>query len=91
MSYRNDTTIYAVISRPLSRLQEIKSVDQNLAALDSWCLKHTRFNSRKTKSMAVSRSRTYALGSGGLTLGGAQLEEVNFLRILLVTLLLVEV
>ena len=45
-----------------------------------------RINSKKTKSMGVSRSRTIAPGYGDLILGGAVLEEVKRLRILRVNL-----
>ena len=45
-----------------------------------------RLNSKKTKSIAVSRSRTNAFGYGDLTLVNVELEEVKGLRILGVTL-----
>ena len=46
---------------------------------------HMRLTPGKTKSMAVSRSRTYAAGYDDLTLGSEELEEVKSLRILAVT------
>ena len=36
---------------------------------------------KKTKSMVVSRARTYALGYGNLTLGGAVVEKLRSLLI----------
>ena len=45
-----------------------------------------RLNSKKTKSMVINRSRINALGYGDLTPGDADLEEVESLRILGVTL-----
>ena len=61
----------------------IWSLNQDVAAIHSWCLKwHMRLNPKKTKSMEVSRSRTYASGYGDLTLDGAELEEIKSLRTL---------
>ena len=52
-----------------------------------WYLKwHMRLNSKRTKSMVVSRSRTIIPGYDDLTLGGAELKELKSLRILGVTL-----
>ena len=44
-----------------------------------------KINSKKTKSMMVSRSWTYAPSYGDLTLGGVALDKVRALRILGVT------
>ena len=83
MCYADDTTIYAIIPRPLSRPQVMELLNQDLAASNFWCLKwHMRLNPKKTKSMVVSRSRTSAPGYDDLTLGGAELEKVKSLRIL---------
>ena len=58
MGYADDTTIYALIPGQLSP-QVMESLNRNLAAIGSWCLKWPiRFNPKKTKSMVVSRSRT---------------------------------
>ena len=55
VGYADDIMIYAVILRPLSRAQVMESLNQQLAAINSWCLKlHTRLNHKKTKSMGVS-------------------------------------
>ena len=87
MAYGGDTTIYAVIHKPLSRTQGMESLNQNLASINFWYLKwQMRLNSKKTKSMVVSRSLTIALGYSDLTLGGAELEKVKSLCILGVTL-----
>ena len=83
VGYADDATIAAVISRLLSRPQEMASLNRDLAATHSWYLKwHMRLNSRKTKSMVVSRCHTYAPGYGDLTLGGEKLGEVKCLHIL---------
>ena len=75
VSYADDTTIYALIPRPLSCPQEIGSLNQDLAAINSWCLKwHMRLNPKNIKSMMVSRSRTSAPGYGDLNFFGAELE-----------------
>ena len=59
--YADDTTIYAVIPEPLSRPQVMEPLIRDLVAIHSLSLKwHTRPNSKKTKYMSVSRSRTYA-------------------------------
>ena len=54
--YADDTTIYAVVPRPLSRPHVMESLNQDLAAINSWCLWHMRFSPKKTKFMVVSRS-----------------------------------
>ena len=87
VGYADDTMNHAVIPRPLSRSQVMKSLSQDMAAIKSWCLKkNMRANPKKTKFMLINRSRTIALGYGDLTLDGAELEEVKSLRILGVTL-----
>ena len=84
VGYADDTTIYPVISRPLSCPQVLESLNQDLTAINSWCLKwNIRLNAKKTKSMETSLSWTIA--PGYLTLGGAELEEVKSLRILGIT------
>ena len=81
--YTDDTTIYAVIPRPLSRLQVMESLNQDLAAINSRCLKwHMRPSPKKTKIMVINRSRTTDSGYCDLTRGGAELEEVMSLCIL---------
>ena len=45
-----------------------------------------RLNTKKTKSMVVSRSLILAPGYGDLTVGGAEIEELKSLCILGVTL-----
>ena len=78
MRYADDTTIYAVIPRLLSRPQVLESLNQDLAAINSWCLKwHMRLNPKKTNSMLVGRSQTIAPGYGDLPLGGAELEKLK--------------
>ena len=52
------------------------SLNQDLVAISSWCLKcHMKLNTKKKKSMVVIRSRTIALGYGDLTLGDAEPED----------------
>ena len=64
----------------------MESLNQDLAAINSWRLKwHMRLHPKKTKFIVVSRSRTSAPGYGDLTLGGAELEEVHSLHIPRVT------
>ena len=82
LGYADYTTIYAVIHRPLSRPQVIKSLNQDFAAINSWCLKwYMRLDPKKIKFMVVGRCQTI-----DLPLSGAELEELNSLRILPVTL-----
>ena len=79
--------IYAVIPRPLSRPRVLKSLNQDLATNNSWCLKwHMRLTPEKIKVIMVGRSRTTTPGYGDLSLGGAEFEEVKSLHILVVTL-----
>ena len=55
VSYTEDTTIEAVIPRPLSHPQVMESPNRGLVAIHSWRLKwHKRRNSKKTNSMVVS-------------------------------------
>ena len=55
VSYAHDTMIYAVIPRQLSRRQVMESLNRDLVAIHSLCLKwHMRLNHKKTKSKAVS-------------------------------------
>ena len=77
MGYANDTTIYAVIiPGSLSRSQVMESMNQDLAEINSWCLKwHVRLNPKKTNYMVVSWFQTSAPGCGDHTLDGAELEE----------------
>ena len=78
MGYAGDTTIHAVISRPLLGLQVRESLNQVMAAISFWCLKwHMKLNLKKTKSTLVSWSRTIAPGYSEITLGGADFEELK--------------
>ena len=80
--YADDTTSYAVIPRPFLRPQVTESLNRNLVSIHYWCLKwHMRLNPNRTKSMMISRSRTYAPAYGDLTLHGAELEEGKSLRV----------
>ena len=57
VDYAYDTTIYTVIPRPLACPQVMESLNPDLAAINSRCLKwHMRFNPKNTKSMVLSRS-----------------------------------
>ena len=82
MGCSDDSMIYAVIPRLLSSPQVMESLNQDLAAIHSWCLKwHMRLNCKKTKFMLVSTppwisSKTITHGYGDLTHYGAELEEV---------------
>ena len=61
----------------------MESLNHDLAAINSWCLKwHMRLNPKNTTAMVISRSRIIASGYGDLTLGGAELEKVKSLHIL---------
>ena len=75
VGYANDTTIYAVFPRPLSRPQVVESLNQDLAAVHSWCLKwHIRLTPRKTKSMMVNSLRPMLPAMVISTFGGEELE-----------------
>ena len=55
VGYADNNKIYAVFPRPLSRPQMMKSLNHDLVAIYSWCLKyHMRLNHKKTKSMVLS-------------------------------------
>ena len=50
VGYAEDTTIYAVISRLLSRPLVRELLNQDLPSINSWCLKlHMRLNRKKTE------------------------------------------
>ena len=82
VEYADDTTIFAVIRRPILRFQVIESLNQELAAVYFWCLKwHMRLNFKKTKSKVNSRFPIYAPGYYDLTLVSAELEQLRSLHI----------
>ena len=84
--YADDTMIYAIIHILLLHPLVMISLNQDLAVINSWCLKwHTRLNIKITKPMVVSQSQIIAHGYGDLTLGGTEL-EVKSLHILVVAL-----
>ena len=86
VGYADDTTIYAVILRLLSRPQVMQSLNRDLVAIYSWCLLwHMRLNPKNTKPTIVSRSQTDAPGYSDLTLGGAELKVIKRMGILGVT------
>ena len=63
LDHDDDTTIYAVIPRPLLRPRVIESLNYDLVAIRSWYLKwYMRLNPKRTKSMAVNFSQIYASG-----------------------------
>ena len=63
----------------------MESLDQDLAAMYSWCLKcNMKINPKK--SMVASRCRINASGYDYLALAGAEFEEVESLIILDITL-----
>ena len=77
VGYAGDTTMHAGISILFLLLQGMESLNQNVVAINSWCLKwHMRLNPEQINSVAISRSRTSALGYGDLIVGSAELEEV---------------
>ena len=78
VGYADNTTFYAIIPRPILCPQVMESLNQDLAAINSWCLKwHVRRNSKKTKSKAVSLSRAIALVYGYLIVGGTELNKLK--------------
>ena len=55
VDHADDITIYIVIPRPLSLPQVMESLNQELAAINAFCLKwHMRLNLQKTKSKMVN-------------------------------------
>ena len=69
VGYAGDTTIHAVIPRPLPRPQVMKLLNPDLIAIYSCCLKkHTRLNAKNSKSMPV-----LYLCYGDLSFGGVGL------------------
>ena len=57
VGYANDTTVYAVIPRQLSRPQVMELPNLDLVAVHFWGLKwHIKLNPKKTKSTVISRS-----------------------------------
>ena len=55
VGYEDDTTIYAVTRRPLSRPQVTDLLNRDLLAVHSWCFNwQLRLNPNKTKTMVVS-------------------------------------
>ena len=86
MGYAYNTTIYVVIPRPLSHSQVMISLSQDLVTIISWCLKwHMRLNPKKQNPWLAGLGPLLFVYSD-ITLGGAELEELETLRILGVTL-----
>ena len=93
VDYADGTTIYTVIPKPILLLQLMESLNRDLAAIKSCCIKwHMKFNLKKIiqvnrdrLTMVVNRSRTIVPDYGDHTLI-AELEEVENLRTLGVTL-----
>ena len=50
VGYENDTTIYSAFPRLHSRSQVMESLNQDFAAINSWCLKwHMKLKPKKDK------------------------------------------
>ena len=77
MGYVDDTTICAVIPKPLLRPQVMDSLNQDLATIDCWSLKWHRLNPKKTEPTVASRSWINASSYGDLNFGGVKLEGVK--------------
>ena len=87
VSYADDTTLFARISNPSERISVARSLNRDLAKIQSWCeLWGMKLNPKKTHSMIVSRSRTLYPPHPPLSLCGTSLEESDHLLLLGVTL-----
>ena len=87
VSYADDTTLFARIGNPSERISVARSLNRDLAKIQSWCeLWGMKLNPKKTHSMIVSRSLTPFPPHPSLSLCGTSLEESNNLLLLGVTL-----
>ena len=86
MGHAHCTSVHAVIPGLILCPQVMALLNQDLAAINPWCLQcNMRLIPSKPKSMAFSRSRTVVSGYDDLTFGDAEFEDVKRLRILGVT------
>ena len=86
VSYADDSSLMAVLASPGVRVTVAESLIRNLDMVSEWCdLWGIKFNSSKTKTMIVSRSRTMYPQSPPLTIGRTVLKESDDLVILGVT------
>lgn len=87
ISYADDTTLFSSIQSPSNREEVAASLNRDLAKINSWCqLWGMRLNANKTHSIVFSRSRTLDPPHPDLFLSGEEIEEVEDVRLLGVTL-----
>ena len=87
VNYADDSTLYAIVKRPSSRLSVAESLNRDLARISDWCKQWMmKLNPNKTKTLIVSRSRTLTPAHSDLVLEGETLDVSNSLVILGVTL-----
>ena len=86
IGYADDSTLMAVVPSPGVRVAVAESLIRDLGRVSEWCdLWGMKLHAIKTKTMALSRSRTMPPQSPPLTIIGTVLKESDYLIILGVT------
>ena len=84
--YADDFTLVSVVPSPGERVAVSESMNRDLNRFSVWCsIWGKKLNASKTKTMIVSRSRTFRLLLTPLTLDGTVLKESAYLVIFWVT------
>ena len=82
-AYADDSTLLAVIRKPVDRLAVAASHNRDLARIqeccNDWCM---ILNPNKTKALVISRSRTVNPPHGDLDLSGISIQASSYLDIL---------
>ena len=86
IDYADDSSLIAVVPSAGLRVAVAESLSRDLVKVNEWCdLWGMKWNSSRTKTMIVARSRTMHPQSPALTIGGTVLKESEDLVILGVT------
>ena len=74
LAYAHDSTLLAVLRKPVNRSAVAAFLNRDLARIQEWCNHWCMIlNPKKTKAFVVSRSRTVSPPHGDLVLSGASI------------------
>ena len=79
IGFANDSTLITLVPSQSVRIAVAESFNHDLIKVSEWCVWPSlgmKFNTRKTKTMIVSRSCTMHLQTPPLTIGGTVLKEL---------------
>ena len=87
ISYADDTKLFSSVKSPCDRGEVAASLNRDLAKITAWCqLWGMKLNANKTHSITFSRSRTLDPPHPRLFISGEEIEELDDIRLLGVTL-----